>query len=238
MKKAGKNIEKSRKAVEPRPYPLSDAVPLLQKVKFAKFDETVEVTMRLGVDPKHADQMVRGTVVLPHGLGKSKKVLVIATGDKQREAHEAGADYVGGEEMVEKINKENWTDFDALIATPDVMKSVGRLGKVLGTKGLMPSPKTGTVTTDVAKAVQEVKAGKVEFRTDKTALVHVPVGKISFTADKLIDNANTVITSVIKAKPVAAKGKYIRASYLSSTMGPGISLDTSSLEAASKAERA
>src|SRR3954463_1925557 len=238
MKKAGKNIEKSRKAVEQRPYPLSDAVPLLQKVKFAKFDETVEVTMRLGVDPKHADQMVRGTVVLPHGLGKSKKVLVIASGDKLREAENAGADFVGGEEMVEKINKENWTDFDALIATPDVMKSVGKLGKVLGPKGLMPNPKTGTVTFDVAAAIKEIKAGKVEFRTDKTALVHVPVGKISFSADKLVDNANTVITSVIKAKPVAAKGKYIRASYLSSTMGPGISLDTSSLEAASKAERA
>src|SRR5512142_3424302 len=174
MRKAGKNIEKARAAVEARPYKLEDAVPLLQKVKFAKFDETVEVTLRLGVDPKHADQMVRGTVVLPHGLGKSKKVLVIATGDKIKEAEAAGADFAGGEEMVEKITKENWTDFDALIATPDVMKSVGRLGKVLGPKGLMPNPKTGTVTFDVGKAVQEVKAGKVEFRTDKTALVHVP----------------------------------------------------------------
>src|SRR6478735_8862738 len=163
-RKAGKNITKSREAIEKRQYLLSDAVPLLQKVKFAKFDETVEVTMRLGVDPKHADQMVRGTVVLPHGLGKSKKVLVIATGDKIKEAEAAGADFAGGEEMVEKITKENWTDFDALIATPDVMKSVGRLGKVLGPKGLMPNPKTGTVTFDVAKAVQEVKAGKVEFR--------------------------------------------------------------------------
>ncbi len=167
MKKSGKNIEKSRKAVEPRPYTLQEAVPLLQKVKFAKFDETVEVTLRLGVDPKHADQMVRGTVVLPHGLGKSKKVLVIASGEKVREAEAAGADFVGGEDMVEKITKENWTDFDALIATPDMMKSVGRLGKVLGPKGLMPNPKTGTVTMDVAKAVQEVEAGKVEFRTDK-----------------------------------------------------------------------
>jgi len=211
MKKSGKNITKARKAIDPRAYTLQDAVPLLQKVKFAKFDETVEVTMRLGVDPKHADQMVRGTVVLPHGLGKSKKVLVIATGEKVKEAEAAGADFVGGEEMVEKIQKENWTDFDALIATPDVMKSVGRLGKVLGPKGLMPNPKTGTVTFDVGKAVQEVKAGKVEFRTDKTALVHVPVGKISFPPEKLIENATVVISSVV------------------------ISLDTSAVEAASKA---
>src|SRR5579884_3292079 len=170
MRKAGKNITNARKAVESRPYSLQDAVPLLQKVKFAKFDETVEVTLRLGVDPKHADQMVRGTVVLPHGLGKSKKVLVIASGEKVREAEAAGADIVGGEDMVEKIQKENWTDFDAVISTPDMMKSVGKLGKVLGPKGLMPNPKTGTVTMDIAKAVQEVKAGKVEFRTDKTAL--------------------------------------------------------------------
>jgi len=234
MKKAGKNVVKARESIEDRAYTIQDAVPLLQKVKFAKFDETVEVTLRLGVDPKHADQMVRGTVVLPHGLGKSKKVLVIATGDKQREAQEAGADFVGGEEMVEKISKENWTDFDALIATPDVMKSVGRLGKVLGPKGLMPNPKTGTVTFDVGKAVQEVKAGKVEFRTDKTALVHVPVGKISFTPDKLVENASVLITSVIKAKPSVAKGKYIKGCYLSSTMGPGIALDTSAIEAAAK----
>jgi large subunit ribosomal protein L1 len=233
-KKVGKNIEKAKQQVEQRPYALQDAVTLLQKVKFAKFDETVDLTLRLGVDPKHADQMVRGTVVLPHGLGKSKKVLVIATGDKVREAEAAGADFVGGEDMVEKIQKENWTDYDAVISTPDMMKSVGRLGKVLGPRGLMPNPKTGTVTVDVAKAVQEVKAGKVEFRTDKTALVHVPVGKISFTPDKLVENATTVITSVVKAKPSAAKGKYIKGCTLSSTMGPGVQIDTTPVEAAAK----
>src|SRR5579864_3387040 len=234
MKKSGKNITKSRAAVEKRPYLMQDAVTLLQKVKYAKFDETVEVTMRLGVDPKHADQMVRGTVVLPHGLGKSKKVLVIATGEKVREAEAAGADFVGGEEMVEKIQKENWTDFDALIATPDMMKVVGRLGKVLGPKGLMPNPKTGTVTQDVASAVKEIKAGKVEFRTDKTALVHVPVGKLSFPPEKLVENATTVITSIVRAKPSAAKGKYIKSLTLSSTMGPGVPLDSAVADAAGK----
>jgi large subunit ribosomal protein L1 len=233
-RKVGKNIEKARSAVEARPYSPGDAVSLLQKVKFAKFDETVDLTLRLGVDPKHADQMVRGTVVLPHGLGKSKKVLVIASGDKVREAEAAGADIVGGEDMVEKIQKENWTDFDAVISTPDMMKSVGRLGKVLGPRGLMPNPKTGTVTFDVAKAVQEVKAGKVEFRTDKTALVHVPVGKISFEPNKLVDNMTTVITAVVKAKPTVAKGKYIKGCTLSSTMGPGVAIDTAPIEAAAK----
>src|ERR1700726_575717 len=234
-RKLSKNLVKARALVEPRPYLLVDAVPLLQKAKYAKFDETVDLTMRLGVDPKHADQMVRGTVVLPHGLGKSKVVAVIASGERIKDAQAAGAEFFGGEELVEKIQKENWTAFDALIATPDMMKSVGRLGKVLGPKGLMPNPKTGTVTMDVARAVQEVKAGKVEFRTDKTALVHVPVGKISFTPDKLIDNATTLISSVIKAKPSVAKGKYIKACYLSSSMGPGIALDTTPIEVAAKA---
>jgi large subunit ribosomal protein L1 len=234
-KKAGKNVAKARAAVEQRPYALTEAVPLLQKVKFAKFDETVDLTLRLGVDPRHADQMVRGTVVLPHGLGKSKIVAVIASGDRVKEAEAAGAEFFGGEELVEKIQKEGWTAFDALIATPDMMKSVGRLGKVLGPKGLMPNPKTGTVTTDVAAAVKEIKAGKVEFRTDKTALVHVPVGKLSFDPQKLVDNAMTGIMCVVKAKPSAAKGKYIKGVTLSSTMGPGIQLDYAAAEAAGKA---
>jgi len=227
-KKLTKNIAKSRALVEARPYSIGDAIPLLQKAKFAKFDETVDLTLRLGVDTRHADQMVRGTVVLPHGLGgKSKVVAVIASGDKIKEAEAAGADFVGGEELVEKIQKENWTDFDALIATPDMMRSVGKLGKVLGPKGLMPNPKTGTVTTDVAAAIKEIKAGKVEFRADKTALVHVPVGKLSFDAKKIEDNAMTVINSVVKAKPSAAKGKYIKRIVISSTMGPGIELEAS-----------
>jgi len=234
MRKLSKNIAKARAAVTQPAYPLPDAVSLLQKVKYAKFDETVDLTLRLGVDTRHADQMVRGTVVLPHGLGKRKTVAVIASGDRQREATEAGADFVGGEEMVEKIQKEQWTAFDALIATPDMMKVVGRLGKVLGPKGLMPNPKTGTVTMDVASAVKEIKAGKVEFRADKTSLVHVPVGKLSFTPDKLVDNVTTVITSIVRAKPSAAKGKYIKSITLSSTMGPGVPLDGAVADAAGK----
>src|ERR1700686_2274715 len=230
-RKAGKNITKSRAAVEKRQYLLHDAVPLLQKGKFAKFDETVELHMRLGVDPKHADQMVRGTVVLPNGLGKSKKVLVIASGEKLREAEAAGADLVGGEDMVNKIQSESWTDFDAVIATPDMMRSVGKLGKVLGPRGLMPNPKTGTVTTDIANAVKEIKAGKVEFRVDKTGIIHSPVGKLSFSTVKLIENASSLIQAVLKAKPAAAKGKYVKTATVCSTMSPGVSLDVTAFNA-------
>jgi large subunit ribosomal protein L1 len=227
----GKKFTAAAKQVESRPYQLNEAVPLVQKIKYVKFDETVEVHMRLGVDPKHADQMVRGTVVLPNGLGKSKKVLVIASGDKQREATEAGADIVGGEEIVNRIQSEGWTDFDAVIATPDMMRSVGKLGKVLGPRGLMPNPKTGTVTQDVANAVREVKAGKVEFRVDKTGVIHAPVGKVSFTTEKLLENANALIQAVVKAKPSAAKGKYVQSATICSTMGPGVHLDTAVLNA-------
>ena len=229
--KPGKKFEAAAQQVEARPYQLPEAVALVQKIKFTKFDETVEVHMRLGVDPKHADQMVRGTVVLPHGLGKSKTVLVIASGDKIREAQEAGADFVGGEDMVNRIQTENWTDFDAVIATPDMMRSVGRLGKVLGPRGLMPNPKTGTVTTDVRNAIGEIKAGKVEFRVDKTGVIHAPVGKVSFANDKLFENANTLIQAVVRAKPSAAKGKYVKSVTVCSTMGPGVHLDVATFNA-------
>ena len=227
--KQGKKYLAAAKQVEARIYSVTEAVGLAQKIKFTKFNETVEIHMRLGVDPKHADQMVRGTVVLPNGLGKKKKVLVIASGDKLREAEAAGADYFGGEELIEKIIKENWLDYDAVVATPDMMRSMARLGKVLGPRGLMPNPKTGTVTTDVATAVNEVKAGKVEFRVDKTGVVHAPVGKVEFETAKLIENAESLITAVLRAKPAAAKGKYVKSATLCSTMGPGISLDLSDL---------
>jgi large subunit ribosomal protein L1 len=227
----GKNIDRARKMVEARPYKLEEAAELLRKAHFVKFDETVEVVLNLGVDAKQSDQMVRGTVVLPHGLGKSKRVVVIATGDKVKEAEAAGADFVGGEDMVEKI-QGGWVDYDAVIATPDMMRSAGKLGKVLGPRGLMPNPKTGTVTADVAKAVAEIKAGKVEFRLDKTGLIHSPVGKISFSAANLAGNALALLAAVVKAKPAAAKGKYIKKITLTSTMGPGVLIDETEAEAA------
>ena len=226
MAKHGKQFTSAAAQVEDRPYTIEDAIPLIQQVKFAKFDETVELAMRLGVDPKHADQMDRGTVVLPNGLGKTKRVLAIAGAEKQKEAQQAGADFVGGEELVEKI-QGGWMDFDAVVATPDMMRAVGKLGKVLGPRGLMPNPKTGTVTPDIAKAVKEIKAGKVEFRVDKTGIIHAPIGKASFPAQNLVDNAHALVDSVVRAKPSAAKGKYLKSVTMSSTMGPGITIDTS-----------
>jgi large subunit ribosomal protein L1 len=223
-KVGGKNIDRARKLVEARPYKLEEAAEVLRKAHFVKFDETVELVLNLGVDSKQSDQMVRGTVVLPHGLGKSKRVLVIASGEKVREAQEAGADFVGGDDIVQKI-QDGWTDYEAVIATPDMMRSAGRLGKVLGPRGLMPNPKTGTVTFEIAKAIKEIKAGKVEFRLDKTGIIHSPVGKISFSAQQLAGNAQALLAAVIKAKPAAAKGKYIQKITLTSTMGPGILID-------------
>jgi large subunit ribosomal protein L1 len=229
MRKHGKKYTAARTQVAERAYSIEDAVPLVQKVKFARFDETVELTLRLGVDPKHADQMVRGTVVLPHGLGKTKRVLAIAGGEKQKEAEQAGADIIGGEELVERI-MGGWTDFDAVVATPDMMRAVGRLGKVLGPRGLMPNPKTGTVTTDMAKAIREIKAGKVEFRVDKTGIIHAPLGKTSFASDSLVANAHALVESIVKAKPSAAKGKYLKSVTISSTMGPGVKIDTTNID--------
>ncbi len=229
MPKAGKKFTKAAAAVETRHYSLEEAVALLKKVAFAKFNETVEVAMRLGVNPKYADQMVRGTVVLPNGLGKSKKVIVIASGENVKEARDAGADEVGGEDIVERI-AGGWTDFDAAIATPDMMRSVGKLGKVLGPRGLMPNPKTGTVTFEVAKAIKEIKAGKVEFRVDKTGIVHAPCGKIQFDEKSLYENAKALIEAVVRAKPPSSKGKYVKSVSLSSTMSPGIWIDETTLE--------
>ena len=230
MSRTGKKFAAAKAKVDERLYPLAEAIPLVQRIKFAAFDESVELAMRLGVNPKHADQMVRGTVVLPHGLGRTKRVVVIASSEKQKEAEDAGADTVGGEELVEKI-QQGWMDFDAVVATPDMMRSVGKLGRILGPRGLMPNPKTGTVTVDVSKAVEEIKAGKVEYRVDKAGVVHVPIGKASFAAESLLANALALVSSVMKAKPAAAKGKYVRGVAVSSTMGPGVRVDSDSIDA-------
>ncbi|MCI0657829.1 MAG: 50S ribosomal protein L1 [Acidobacteria bacterium] len=229
MGKHGKKYAAAKKLVETRPYTLDEAVGLVKRLKPSQFDESMEIAFLLGVDPKHADQMVRGTVVLPHGTGKSKRVLAIASGEKIAEAEKAGADFAGGLEMVQKI-QEGWTDFDAVVATPDTMKEVGKLGKILGPKGLMPNPKVGTVTFEVGKAIQEIKAGKVEFRVDKTSIVHSVFGKSSFDEKKLLENARTLVTAILRAKPHTAKGRYLRSVHISSSMGPSVTLDTAALE--------
>lgn len=226
MAKNGKNYRESAKLIDRSVlYTPAEALDLAVKTSKAKFDETVELAVRLGVDPRHADQQVRGAVVLPHGTGKSVRVLVFAKGDKASEAEAAGAEYVGADELADKIQKENWFEFDIVVATPDMMGVVGRLGRILGPKGLMPNPKSGTVTFDVAKAIEEIKAGKVEYRVDKTAIVHVPIGKKSFGAEKLKDNFTTMMDAIVKAKPSAAKGQYVKSVSVSGTMGPGVKVN-------------
>ena len=221
--KRGKRYQESAKLIENGvSYDLKTAFDLIEKMPKAKFDETVEAHFRLGVDSKHADQQVRGVIVLPHGTGKTQRVLVFAKGDKAKEAEAAGADFVGAEDLIPRIEKENWFDYDVIVATPDMMGIIGRLGKVLGPKGLMPNPKSGTVTMDVAKAVSEIKAGKIEYRLDKNNIIHCPIGKISFGADKLVENFTTLYDAIVKAKPAAAKGQYIKGMSVSSTMGPGV----------------
>ena len=232
MPKHGKRYAQAAEKVEEKSYGLADALSLAKENATAKFDETVEVAMRLGVDPRHADQMVRGTVVLPHGTGRTARVLVFADGEKIKEAEEAGADHVGGEDLAKKV-ADGWLDFDAVVSTPDMMRVVGRLGRVLGPRGMMPNPKTGTVTFDVAKAVSDIKSGKVEFRVDKTGIIHAPLGKASFGEGQLKENADALIGAILKARPAAAKGKYVRNVSVSSTMGPGIKVDESALTAES-----
>ena len=231
MPRHGKQYQSAKEKVGRHLHGLDDAFESVRQAAFAKFDETVELSLRLGVDPKHADQMVRGTVILPHGTGRTKRVLVIAGADKEKEAESAGADFVGGADMVKKI-QGGWLEFDAVVASPDMMREVGKLGRVLGPRGMMPNPKTGTVTMNVGDAVREIKAGKVEFRVDKTAIVHVPVGKLSFENSKLADNARTLVAAVVRAKPATAKGKYLLSIYLASTMGPGVAVDPQAIEAA------
>lgn len=211
-------------------YTIEESISLAKKTARTKFDETVDLAVKLGVDPKQADQMVRGTVVLPNGTGKKVKILVFAKGEKDKEARDAGADYVGAEDLADKIQKEGWTDFDVVVATPDIMGLVGRLGKVLGPRGLMPNPKTGTVTFDIAKAIKEIRAGKVEYRVEKAGIVHVPVGKASFDENKLIENAKAVLESILKAKPSSSKGKYLKSASVSTTMGPGVKMDPAAIE--------
>ena len=228
--KRGKKYQESAKLVEKsRLYDTAEAMDLITKTAKAKFDETVEAHIRLGVDSRHADQQVRGAVVLPHGTGKTARVLVFAKGDKATEAEQAGADFVGAEELIPRIQNENWFDYDVIVATPDMMGVVGRLGKVLGPKGLMPNPKAGTVTMDVAKAISEIKSGKIEYRLDKTNIIHCPIGKASFGVEKLSDNFNTLLNAVIKAKPAAAKGQYLKSVVVTSTMGPGIKINASKI---------
>jgi large subunit ribosomal protein L1 len=230
----GKRYEKAATAVDRSKFlTLDEAMAIVAKGSGAKFDETVELALRLGVDPRHADQNVRGTVSLPHGTGKTVRVAVFAKGEKAKEAEEAGADFVGGDDLVNKVKDENWTDFDRAVATPDMMGAVGRIGKILGPRGLMPNPKVGTVTMDVARIVRELKAGQVEFRVEKAGIVQVGVGKVSFGVEKLLDNVRTVIASVQRAKPSSAKGQYIRTVYVSSTMGPSVPIDTGDLKVAS-----
>jgi large subunit ribosomal protein L1 len=228
MAKAGKRIKEAKAKVAAAQYALADAVRQIKEVAYAKFDEMLDIAVNLGVNPKHADQMIRGTILLPHGIGKTKRVAVIASGEKAKEAQDAGADHVGGEDLIEQI-QNGFMDFDAVIATPDMMKSVGKLGKILGTRGMMPNPKSGTVTFEVIGTIKEIKAGRVEYRVDKAGVIHCPLGKLSFEDSKLVENAESLINRLVKVKPATAKGKYLKNITLSSTMGPGVKVDINSL---------